>query len=597
MRAVATAHVSGVLATIMSYEGENLYGGTPDKVYDRLQANLRPGILTGIPEMPESVWSSSLNVFLNSGIENPNRRDQDPYHGIPKDEVKGTCKVELEQIWLCTSPSSGYVNLQISDPRGKSIYSTYGVSTRTPGVPVNTEDELKIQEPGMMYTMGMRLNVGLERVTFRYGSDVGFVAKASGGDCTLQGEDWDTTCPLGSTQKRRFVCEYACECPKEGCEDSSPVGPVLSYRKTDAGLPVKDGIKLRILPVGDSITAGAGDGYRGPLRERLSENKVVFAGTRKSGTMDDGYHCAFPGRTIKYISDRVGPSLDQRPNVILFAAGTNDMSSNLVTGATEGNDPQEAVERYGAAVDKMVKECPDATVLVAIIIPTNVTDKSKVNRTRDFQKLIPGMVRSRFDAGHKVLAADFSTFSLTNLDPDQIHPSGNGYKVMGDWWYSFIHQIPEAWLQEPMGPDPDPNRESIPDSGPEPDLDDIDASKNGGLAENIPEPDWGGTPVRTLDKDTVKKAVDIVKDGEKKGFACKIEKDISKPPGLKPIWQQTGKIVQGGVGSSGDFMYESHWQQVLDVAEGIHRDGKYVRFHDMDGDGKAGKYSKFFHAT
>jgi hypothetical protein len=37
----------------------------------------------------------------------------------------------------------------------------------------------------------------------------------------------------------------------------------------------------------------------------------------------------------------------------------------------------------------------------------------------------------------------------------------------------------------------------------------------------------GETPVRTLDKETVRKAVDVVKDGEKKAFACKIDGELS----------------------------------------------------------------------
>lgn len=48
----------------------------------------------------------------------------------------------------------------------------------------------------------------------------------------------------------------------------------LEYSSTPAGQVIKDGVKLRILPVGDSITVGFlssdGNGYRLKLDENLS---------------------------------------------------------------------------------------------------------------------------------------------------------------------------------------------------------------------------------------------------------------------------------------------------------------------------------------
>ncbi|EEU36218.1 uncharacterized protein NECHADRAFT_9795, partial [Fusarium vanettenii 77-13-4] len=49
---------------------------------------------------------------------------------------------------------------------------------------------------------------------------------------------------------------------------------ILQYQKRQPGKVIKNGIKLRILCVGDSITAGFGDtdenGYRQQLRKDLS---------------------------------------------------------------------------------------------------------------------------------------------------------------------------------------------------------------------------------------------------------------------------------------------------------------------------------------
>ncbi|EYB22343.1 hypothetical protein FG05_13219 [Fusarium graminearum] len=228
---------------------------------------------------------------------------------------------------------------------------------------------------------------------------------------------------------------------------------VLKYKVTEPGEAVKKGTELRILPVGDSITVGYlsdrqggdGNGYRGQLKKDLSGDKVVFAGTESSGTMIDGNYAAWSGKTIQYISDHVDPSLKQHPNIILLAAGTNDMNPNHGI-SKEGNDPKDAANRLGKLIDKMFKACPDATILVAMII--NTCDEKQSPATKEFQKFVPSVVRARHDDGKHVLAVDFTTFKTSDLQ-DCIHPTNDGYKLIGDYWYSFIHQIPNSWIKKP----------------------------------------------------------------------------------------------------------------------------------------------------
>ncbi|GKT74201.1 GDSL-like Lipase/Acylhydrolase [Colletotrichum tofieldiae] len=230
----------------------------------------------------------------------------------------------------------------------------------------------------------------------------------------------------------------------------------LEYKSTPAGQVIKDGVKLRILPVGDSITVGFassdGNGYRLKLDENLSANDVVFAGTVTSGNLTDGYFAGWSGRTIQYIADNVGPSLEQRPNVILLHAGTNDMNPNPDV-SKEGNDPAGAAARLGCLIDQMITACPDATVLVAQIV--NTCDVNQRPATEEFQKLIPGVVEQRRNASHHVLAVDFAALGDAILRPDCIHPSDEGYRTMGDYWYDFIAQIPKDWINQPVGSDPD----------------------------------------------------------------------------------------------------------------------------------------------
>lgn len=171
---------------------------------------------------------------------------------------------------------------------------------------------------------------------------------------------------------------------------------------------------------------------------------------------------AWPGKTIKYIAEKIEPSLRQRPNIILLHAGTNDMNPDNII-STEGNDPAQAVERLGKLVDLMMQLCPDAVILVAMIIDT--CNPLQAPGTHEFQRLIPGAVQSRFDAGHHVLAANFTSFPVTELR-DCIHPTNEGYRLFGDYWYDFVTQIPRDWIQKPIGKYEEPeDPESLPSSG------------------------------------------------------------------------------------------------------------------------------------
>ncbi|TFA99008.1 hypothetical protein CCMA1212_009253, partial [Trichoderma ghanense] len=260
----------------------------------------------------------------------------------------------------------------------------------------------------------------------------------------------------------------------------------LKLVNTAPGKPIKPGTELRILPVGDSITygflsdqdGGDGNGYRLRLRQNLSKDKVVFAGTETTGNMTDGYFvwkdttphlqsahvshgmlmrceridicAAWNGKTMQYISDHVTPSLEQRPNIILLHAGTNDMNPNGAI-SKEGHDPVAASERLGSLVDKMTASCPDAVILVAMIIGT--CNAEQAPQTRVFQSLISSVVAPRRETGKHVLAVDFSTFPLDKLR-DCIHPTNEGYQLVGYYWYDFIAQIPRDWITAPVGKDP-----------------------------------------------------------------------------------------------------------------------------------------------
>ena len=129
------------------------------------------------------------------------------------------------------------------------------------------------------------------------------------------------------------------------------------------------------------------------------------------------------------------------------------MHSDVNGVATEGNDPGGASSRLGQLIDKIVVACPDAVVLVAMVI-NSCQDSAQALRTQQYQALIPGIVNQRLGAGKRVLAANFTGLS-TNLLVDCFHPGDQGYRTFGDYWFDFISQIPKNWINAPVDNDPD----------------------------------------------------------------------------------------------------------------------------------------------
>ena len=97
----------------------------------------------------------------------------------------------------------------------------------------------------------------------------------------------------------------------------------MPRRDTIAG-----GVKLRILPLGDSITDGMsssdGNGYRLRLRDLLTpENAVEYIGQQHSGFMDDNNNEGYPGIDISLIAEKAKPSYAEKPNIVLLMATSN----------------------------------------------------------------------------------------------------------------------------------------------------------------------------------------------------------------------------------------------------------------------------------
>jgi len=201
-----------------------------------------------------------------------------------------------------------------------------------------------------------------------------------------------------------------------------------------------NGDPCKILPLGDSITWGIQ--YDGAYRVELftkavgDNHKITFTGslsngpTTVAGQMFPKSNEGHSGWTIDQDAGLIpSPAMTTIPNIVLVHIGTNDGY------ASSGQSTMP--DRLGKLIDKIVAAAPDALVVVAKITPLSNTSWQATLKT--YNDAIPGVIKTRADAGKHVIGADMNTgFTSAMLSSDGVHPQKTGYDFMGDQWYSVI---------------------------------------------------------------------------------------------------------------------------------------------------------------
>jgi lysophospholipase L1-like esterase len=203
----------------------------------------------------------------------------------------------------------------------------------------------------------------------------------------------------------------------------------------------------RVMPLGDSITEGTQvpGGYRIGLWQRFGTGgyRVDLVGSQFNGPagLGDHDHQGHPGWRIDQIDANVVAWLrNTTPRTVLLHIGTNDILQNFnVAGAPS---------RLSTLVDRITDAVPTAEVFVATIIP--LANPGQEANVRTFNATIPGMVRSKADAGKRVHLVDMHA-ALTTADLiDGIHPTATGYDKMAATWYTALRSVPGS-IGEPGG--------------------------------------------------------------------------------------------------------------------------------------------------
>lgn len=244
---------------------------------------------------------------------------------------------------------------------------------------------------------------------------------------------------------------------------------------------------VRIMPLGDSITFGAGDslggGYRRFLWELLRDSgqPVDFVGTQHNGPdTSDTDHEGHPGWVIKNLAfdpsschewdplpTTLGPYNDGianryrgfvatlgdslRPDIVLLMIGTNDVLKHT-------DSVPEIARLYGDLLDTILTVTPRIRILAATIPPLPLEfDLERFDRELcDFgflddsvssaNRSIKQVVAARARAGDKISLVDMH--SVPGLREqielgDRVHPAVEGYRLIAGAWYAalidFLH--------------------------------------------------------------------------------------------------------------------------------------------------------------
>jgi cellulase/cellobiase CelA1 len=208
---------------------------------------------------------------------------------------------------------------------------------------------------------------------------------------------------------------------------------------------------VRIMPLGDSITAGPGC-WRALLWDRLVHNgytNIDFVGTQPGGGCSvpfDGDSEGHGGFSATGIADQnqLPPWLAAtRPDIVVMHLGTNDLWGGTI--------PTTAIlAAYSTLVDQMRASNPSMKILVAQIIPMEPSGCTGCPQgVVALDNAIPGWAAAKTTAQSPITVVDqWTGFNAAVDTNDGVHPVDSGFRKMADRWYPAL----TAALGDPAPP-------------------------------------------------------------------------------------------------------------------------------------------------
>src|ERR1044071_1791752 len=203
---------------------------------------------------------------------------------------------------------------------------------------------------------------------------------------------------------------------------------------------------VRIMPLGDSITAGPGC-WRAKLWNRLQTTgytNIDFVGTQSDGGgCNPGYsydfdhegHGGFAATGIAN-NNQLPPWLAAaRADIVIMHLGTNDMWGGFIPLADK-------LTAFTKLVGQMRAQNPAMKIIVAKIIPMAASACSTCPAdVVALNNAIPGWAAGLTTAQSPITVADLWTgFDATADTVDGVHPNDGGFQKMANAWYPALTQ-------------------------------------------------------------------------------------------------------------------------------------------------------------
>lgn len=207
--------------------------------------------------------------------------------------------------------------------------------------------------------------------------------------------------------------------------------------------------------IGASVTRGevsTGDrGYRKYLRDKLTAlgNPVNCVGFNRFGDFPDNDVEGYGANRIRQLRDHAGQAVPYlQPNLVLIQVGTNDCFQN--------DEPVHILSRMRDLVDYLLEASPRATVILSTILTTPNLEFEPCMRSANAQ--IRQVAIDLLREGKPVAMAEMHyDQGLPNrprpedIGDDRIHPTDEGYFMMGDIFMEKIREVEEkGFLKYPV---------------------------------------------------------------------------------------------------------------------------------------------------
>ncbi len=236
---------------------------------------------------------------------------------------------------------------------------------------------------------------------------------------------------------RNYLLIFALIAAFTGCSGGG--GSEISETETP---PPATAQAVRILPLGDSITAAPGGeaSYRYWLHQQLTAAGVVFDfvgsqhgvhdGSPKFPDFDQDHEGHWSRRADEILARTEEWTLAAQPDIVLIHIGTNDIFQGQSAESTAGE--------VGEIINTIRRVTPDARIVLSLVIPS--TDRPE--RLADFNNLLPGVAASHSTAGNPILVVDqYTGFNARTDTVDGVHPNASGENKIAANFLAAILQL------------------------------------------------------------------------------------------------------------------------------------------------------------